>query len=276
MVIRILVILVVVAALGLGLWWYESNVRDVVEPEPETRLVEEPPPQPRYPVPLPEPTREPGSDGVVEETLAPEPEPLPALEESDEPIVEDLTATIDEQLVNDWLVTDRIVERTVVFINSLDGAAIPQRLRPVRPIPGMPAITDVGEGMGWSPANATRYDALITTLRESDPNHLLNLYYHYYPLFQQAYAELGDSQAYFNDRLVEIIDHLLETPEVPPDFSVERWEAHFRFADPALEDESWGRKMLMRMGPDNSVLVKDWLQELRTEITEQAELTQPE
>ncbi|MFU8833095.1 MAG: hypothetical protein ACNA7J_13215, partial [Wenzhouxiangella sp.] len=86
MVIRILVILVVVAALGLGLWWYESYVRDMVEPEPETRLVEEPPPQPRYPVPVPEPIREPGPDRVVDETLAPEPEPLPALEESDEPI----------------------------------------------------------------------------------------------------------------------------------------------------------------------------------------------
>jgi len=273
MVIRTLVILVVVAALGLGLWWYEQNVRDMAEAEPVVQVVDEAPPRPRYPVPLPDPVPEPvPAEDVAEELVAPVPEPLPALDESDDPILDDLTATLDEELVRDWLVTDRIVERTVVFVNSLDGAAIPQRLRPLRHIPGMPAVADVNESPSWSPANAARYDALVTALRDSDPDHLLMLYNHYYPLFQQAYAELGDPDAYFNDRVVDIIDHLLETPEVSPDFSIERWEAHLRFADPELEEESWGRKTLMRMGPDNAALVKEWLQELRARIIEQAEL----
>ncbi len=274
MVIRILVILVVVAALGVGVWWYEKNVREA-EHNPDVQIADQaPPPPPRYPVPLPEPVFEPDPEpGVVEDTLAPVPEPLPALDESDEPIIDDLTATLDEELVQDWLVTDRIVERTVVFVNSLDGPAIPPRLRPLRPVPGMPAVADVNETLGWNPANAARYDQMIAALANSEPEHLLMLYYHYYPLFQQAYAELGDPDAYFNDRVVDIIDHLLETPDVPPDFSVERWEAQLRFANPDWEDESWGRKMLMRMGPDNANLVRDWLLEVRERMTEQSELT---
>ena len=38
------------------------------------------------------------------------------------------------------------------------------------------------------------------------------MYKQYYPLFQQAYVDLGYPEGYFNDRLVEVIDHLLATP----------------------------------------------------------------
>jgi len=46
-----------------------------------------------------------------------------------------------------------------------------------------------------------------------DNHKLIAVYVEYYPLFQQAYDDLGYPSAYFNDRLVEVIDHLLETPD---------------------------------------------------------------
>ena len=43
---------------------------------------------------------------------------------------------------------------------------------------------------------------------------LASIYVRYYPLFQEAYEELGYPGRYFNDRVIEIIDHLLQTPDI--------------------------------------------------------------
>ena len=48
--------------------------------------------------------------------------------------------------------------------------------------------------------------------------------------------------------MIEILDHLIATP-VPPDTIVlKQPNVLYEFADPALEAESAGRKLLFRMG----------------------------
>ncbi len=92
------------------------------------------------------------------------------------------------------------------------------------------------------------------------------MYARFYPLFQQAYAELGYPNRYFNDRLVEVIDHLLAAPEVQGPVELVRFGPYFEFADPDLEELSAGRKLLVRMGPENAAVIKSKLRELRREI----------
>ena len=48
------------------------------------------------------------------------------------------------------------------------------------------------------------------------------LYVRLYPLFQRAYEELGYPGQYFNDRVVEVIDSLLATPNVTEPIKVKR------------------------------------------------------
>ena len=79
-----------------------------------------------------------------------------------------------------------------------------------------------------------------------DTAKLVALYVRYYPLFQQAYRELGYPKGYFNDRLVEVIDHLLGAPEVPASAKLVRPKVFYLYADPGLEAQSAGRKVLMR------------------------------
>jgi hypothetical protein len=96
---------------------------------------------------------------------------------------------------------------------------------------------------------------------------LTNVYFHFYPLFQDAYQSLGLPGHYFNDRLVEVIDSLLATPELstPPDLV--RPSVMYQFADPALEALPSGQKVLLRMGPENAAIVKAKLTELRALVT---------
>ena len=81
---------------------------------------------------------------------------------------------------------------------------------------------------------------------------------------------LGYPDGYFNDRLVEVIDHLLATPEIEDPVRVVRPHVLYEYEDPALESLSAGQKLLLRTGPDHAVVVKQFLEEMRERITRAA------
>ena len=92
-------------------------------------------------------------------------------------------------------------------------------------------------------------------------------YRRFYPLFQKAYEQLGYPDAYFNDRLVEVIDHLLEAPVPAEPILLVRPNVLYVFADPELEALSSGQKLMLRMGPDNSANLKRFLDQFRDRLT---------
>ena len=91
----------------------------------------------------------------------------------------------------------------------------------------------------------------------------------YYPLFQEAYANLGHPPEYFNDRLIEVIDHLLATPELQDPIALARPNVQFEYADPNLEARSAGQKALIRMGRENATVIKNKLRDVRAALIAQ-------
>jgi hypothetical protein len=65
---------------------------------------------------------------------------------------------------------------------------------------------------------------------------------------------------------VQVIDHLLATPQVAGAIPLTRPKVFYEFADPSLEALSSGQKILIRMGPQNAEIVKAKLRELRAQI----------
>jgi hypothetical protein len=100
----------------------------------------------------------------------------------------------------------------------------------------------------------------------ADVDAIVDLYQRFYPLFQQSYERLGYPDAYFNDRLIEVIDHLLETPTPNEPIQLIRPNVLYEFADPGLESLSSGQKLLLRMGPANAATVKGVLIEFRLRL----------
>ena len=100
-------------------------------------------------------------------------------------------------------------------------------------------------------------------LETVDAKQLVDPYVRHYPLFQQAYRELGYPDGHFNDRLVEAIDSLLATPDPKGPLSVVQPKIFYEFADRELEQLPAGQKLLLRMGRDNAALVKAKLREIR-------------
>ena len=92
---------------------------------------------------------------------------------------------------------------------------------------------------------------------------LVAFYLYYYPLIQTAYEDLGYPSAYFNDRLIDVIDQLLRTPVTSGQIRLVRPRVLYKYADPDLEALSAGQKVLIRIGPHNASRVKKKLRELR-------------
>jgi hypothetical protein len=102
-----------------------------------------------------------------------------------------------------------------------------------------------------------------------DTGKLVGMYAHFYPLFQQAYQELGYPKGYFNDRLIEVIDHLLAAPDVKAPIRLVQPKVIYLFADPDLEARSAGQKLLIRAGSENAALIKAKFSDIRLELTRQ-------
>ncbi len=258
----LLVVVLAAVAVAAGYYWLVRDVPEAVEPAP---VVESPQP-PRHPVPEP---AQPEPDPVVfaerfEEELPVEPA-IP-LERSDSIVLAELVELAASESVLNLLEGTDLVSRLVATVDSLDGKDLSERIRPVVNVPGLPQVVETEQSLVLDPDNAARYHNHVQGLMAVDPGQAAQFYLENYSWFQQAYEDLGYPQSYFNDRLVEVIDHLLAVrlPEQPPDLV--RPEVLYEFEDAELEQQSWGRKALIRMGPENAGRVREWLLRFRTEI----------
>ena len=209
----------------------------------------------RYPIEAAEPVRQ-----------APEAGPLPALDESDATVGAALDGLFAEGARPDLLLLKDIIRRIVVAVDNLPRDRVAPRLWPLRPVEGGLLVSRDGDAVVISEHNRERYAPYVKLAEAVDIRYLAALYARFYPLFQQAYEELGYLRGYFNDRLVTVLDHLLATPEPAGPPRLVQPKVLYEFADPELERLSAGQKILIRMGPDAAARIKARLREFRRRV----------
>lgn len=160
-----------------------------------------------------------------------------------------------------------IVHRIVVTIDNLPREKVARRLMPVKPVPGPMVTAGSGDTLTLDPGNGARYHLYAQLVDAVPTDRLVAVYVRHYPLFQQQYVELGYPHGYFNNRLVEVIDHLLATPAPVQPIRLAQPRVLYTFADPALEKLSEGQKIMLRMGDENAARVKAKLREIRAAVT---------
>ncbi|MEJ2470657.1 MAG: DUF3014 domain-containing protein [Desulfuromonadales bacterium] len=224
------------------------------------------------PIPVVQPAPKPAIQHPVEDTpvaaeeAAPvldREQPLPELKASDARITEILGKLFAGKNLDRFLVLDHFIERFVVMVDSLPRSQVPKTHRPIKPIPERFLAQGERDQLTIDPANYQRYVPLVTMLGALDTRQVVAVYKRLYPLFQEAYEKLGYPEAYFNDRLIEVIDHLLQTPQVADPVALIQPKALYLYADPNLENLSAGRKILIRSGPENAIRIKSILRDYR-------------
>ncbi|MGE6333335.1 DUF3014 domain-containing protein [Stenotrophomonas sp. NPDC077659] len=193
---------------------------------------------------------------------------LPKMEDSDTTAWTALSGLFQGESGLALLLRDHLIQRLVTHVDNLDKSSIPPSALATRPLPGGLQV-ETGEGSEQIAAvNAARYAPYVQAFTALDPAAAGTAYRRFYPLIQQAYVDLGRPQGYFNDRLVAVIDHLLQTPEPARPLAVVRDErGRYRFADPDLQARSVGQKALLRMDATQERAVKQQLRAIRTAIT---------
>jgi len=226
------------------------------------------------PEPAARPTLAPPAEPVIEhpiEAVKPTEAPPPVtLDDSDGPIAAALGHLLGDERLRKWFHGDAMVRRFVATIDNLSRPTVAMKVRSLQPVPGGFEVVRDGDAIAVSAGNATRYAPYVQALERIDAKQLAGVYLRFYPLFQKAYEELGYPKAYFNDRLVASIDHLLAAPEPSAPPRLTQPKVLYEFEDPRLEALSAGQKAMLRLGPDNAQRVKAKLRALRAEITASA------
>jgi hypothetical protein len=256
--------ILLVAAVAGAAWFFRGEL--LLQPEQPVVIPSEPAVDeavvddgPRHPVTPPEMTESVQRDLV----------PLPPLDDSDSyflaALVDIFGANIEVLLVNEAL-----IDKFVATVDNLPRDHVAEKIRPAGRLPEMFRV-DAADSDGpiyLSPDNYQRYDPLVNKIVSADINVIVDTYRRFYPLFQRSYERLGYPGAYFNDRVVEVIDHLLATPP-QPDGPIRLVRPHvlYEFADPRLEALSSGQKLLLRIGPKHAATVRRFLRELRSDVS---------
>lgn len=209
--------------------------------------------------------------------LGPPDTALPPLAESDVMVTELLSEVLGAGQVSSLLQTESFARRVVATVDSLTQAHAPVRVWPVHPTPQRFLVDGEGAELVAAKPNAARYAAMLGFAESVPMDDAVALYARLYPLFQQAYEELGYPNRYFNDRLAAVLDHLIKAPEpqgplqlkltpVQTELPDPRPWLRYEFADPALQALSSGQKIMVRMGPANEARAKAVLRELRRRV----------
>jgi hypothetical protein len=245
---------VLLVGIGIGVYVYQRDRLPDLEPTATTAGTA--------------PTNEPAPRPV--EIAPPQPErtiPLPPLDESDVEVQGGLTELLGSNAVMQFLTPQRIVRNVVVTIDNLPREKAALQQRPVKPTPGKFVTSGSEDATVLARENYARYTPVVAIVKTLDAKTLVGLYRGWQPLFQQAYEELGHPNGSFNTRLLEVIDHLLATPDVAEPVRLVQPTVYYKFADPNLEALSAGQKLLIRMGPENAGAIKAKLREIQAELT---------
>jgi hypothetical protein len=201
--------------------------------------------------------------------------PLPALDDSDSSVVAELSSLAGAGDLGTLLIPRQIIQRIVATIDSLPRHGLSSFMLPVHTPKGSFITASGDAGLTMSDRNIERYAPYMQVIEHVDSKKLIAWYVHAYPLFQEAYRQLGYPKGYFNDRLIVVIDNLLAAPDLTQAPVLTPSRSFYAYVDPSLESLSAGQKLLLRVGFANEATLKTKLREIRAELTGQSFFAAP-
>ncbi|WP_333969964.1 DUF3014 domain-containing protein [Alteromonas mediterranea] len=268
----IIVGILLIVILAIVFWPSEDEPEPAITPEAEVTEPEITEPQepevfePAQPAPTVE-LEEKDEVEPLPESVESAPEPLntsdPAVKAS---LIESSSA--DEATVNRMLVNEGLIQRFVVSVTNLANDEMAPNHQLLTPPEQNFRVYSQASKQWIDAASYKRYTPYVDMLESFDNDALLNIYGIYKGDIQAKFSEIGNPDEDFNQVLLEAIDQLLDTPEVPVPVEVYSDSVAYKYADERLENLNEPQKQLLRTGPDNMRRIKAKLRELKVLVEE--------
>jgi hypothetical protein len=207
---------------------------------------------------------------VAEESIV-EDEPnvvqLPTLNNSDTFVFEGLRAMQNGASVLRLLAQDQIVRKFVVFVENISRGEFPQTGLPYRALGEEMPVRNIDENFFVMEDSAhARFDEIVQTFVSLDTDAAVTLYRALSPLFQQAYAEIGFRNVSFDETLRLSINNIVRTTNMEGPYQLVKPSVMYLYADASIENLQEVHKQLLRIGPDNTTLLKAKLREFASQL----------
>ncbi|QSX37042.1 DUF3014 domain-containing protein [Shewanella sedimentimangrovi] len=269
-----IVVIVLLVAIGAGLYFYFSKPTSVPA-EPQQQVEQAPEPQPPAQAePEVEPAPEPVTTEIDEPEAAPEatqapaePEPLPALADSDALVQEQALLLAADKPLQPLLAQADLARQFVVFVDNLAQGELARKTSPVKGPEQTFSVSEITDKIYMNPDSFRRYDKYATLIAAMDQQQLLSSLKLLAPLFNEAFAELGYSDMSFESRLQQAFEQVLAAPVIEEPIELTSVSVNYRFADPKLEALPAVQKLMLRMGPENTRKIKAAIRKLQAELS---------
>ncbi|MCU8022308.1 MULTISPECIES: DUF3014 domain-containing protein [unclassified Shewanella] len=273
--------IVLVVLLSAGGYYYYSGDSDSPKLIPNAPIVlpETPPSEPMTLESEPEPETTETTPAVTETntnstetTAVAEPEvvvePVPVLAESDAFVQQKALAMINNNVLSSSLVQQDLVRQFVVFVDNLAQGELTRKVSPLKGPEKLFSVSEITNKVYLNPEGFHRYDAYVDSIAKMDEQSLITTYKQLTPLLEEAFTELGYSNAKFNDRMLQAIKMLLAAPIIEDPIELNSISVNYQFVDPNLEALPSAQKLLIRMGPENTRKLKVALRKIENQLSQ--------
>ena len=167
-----------------------------------------------------------------------------------------------------FLVNERLIEKFVINVNNLSSQQLSPKDALVVPPEDKFKTYNQANRVWIDNSSFQRYNGYVEALESVDTEELLAVFDNYENDIREKFAEISRPGKNFDSALIDAINTLLDTPQVPVPIEVYSDSVMYKFKDEQLESLSGPQKQLLRTGPENMRRIKDILRSVKDALEE--------
>jgi hypothetical protein len=183
---------------------------------------------------------------------------LPNLDNSDALLREEILG-VSPQLA-EWLTTDQLIRKYVVITNDFSQSLRIEKHMLFLNLDQPFTVDQDDKGIFIAAKSYQRYDKLAAAINAMDVQATLAVYKKFRPLLLHVFGEFSYPDEYeLEDIFTKAAAVMLAAPVIEEPVALLKHANHYKLADPRLEALNPVHKQMIRMGPDNTRIIKNKL-----------------